>query len=179
MQIVHKLLAIIIVLLTNTTAYASQLVINSNDFLDNGVLPVLYTCDSKGISPQLSWDQPQKNVRSLAVILSNADKQNTPKFHWILYNLPANTTELSENMTKLPNGAKTIPNSWNKANYTAPCPDRGSVQSYIFTVYALDNTIQLPPNAKVDDLYSGMKGHILQSGTFTAVYSRWPAPLHE
>ena len=161
-----------------SSAHADELDMSSEDFLDSGVLPVLYTCDGKGVSPQLSWTNAAKNAKSFALIFSDKDTKPTELYHWVLYNIPASTTALESDLQKLPAGSATGTNSWDKTTYFSPCPPRGSIHKYVFTLYTLDQKIQLPNNKDAVAVMNAMKGHILQTDTLTAVYSRWPVGAH-
>lgn len=160
------------------TALAEDPNMSSDAFLDNGILPVLYTCDGKGISPQLSWVNSPKNGKSFTLILSDSSKPGSDKIHWIIYNLPSKINEIQSDPQSLPGSAKFGNNSDNNTQYLSPCPARGDVGKYTFTLYALDTMLTVPNKADAKTLLAAMKGHILQSDTLTAVYSRWPVPIN-
>lgn len=160
------------------TALAEDPNMSSEAFLDNGVLPVLYTCYGQGISPQISWANSPKNCKSFALILSDNSKAGADRVHWILYNLPQKTADVASDLKTLPGSAKFGKNSDGKLNYISPCPARGDVGKYVFTLYALDTTLSVPNDPDAKTILAAMKGHILQSDTLTAIYSRWPVPLN-
>ena len=55
-----------------------------------------YTCDGRGISPQLSWSEPPPGTKKLALVLTDRDSPLGYNFvHWVLYNLPPSTRELA------------------------------------------------------------------------------------
>lgn len=160
------------------TALAEDSSMVSNAFLDNGVIPVLYTCDGQGISPQISWTNSPANSKSFAMVLSDTSKPGADRIHWVIYNLPPKTSELSSDLKTLPGSAKFGKNSDGKLNYISPCPARGNVGKYTFTLYTLDTTLNVPSEPDAQTIMTAMKGHILQSNTLTAIYSRWPVPLN-
>ncbi len=154
-------------------AMADDFAITTTAFLDQGPIPVLYTCDSKNISPQLSWVHPPAKTKSFAVTLTDPDAPKGIFYHWIVYNIPANTKELTEGVDKLPANAQFGVNSTGKAGYMGPCPPHGTVHHYIFTFYALDTI--LPPGKNIDGekINAAIKGHVLKQVTLTAIYPRW------
>jgi Raf kinase inhibitor-like YbhB/YbcL family protein len=141
-------------------------------------LPVLYTCDGKNVPPQLTWTHPAKEAQSLILIMSSSDAKSEQKYHWVLHNIPPTTTELPELMSKLPHGAKLAKNSWGSADYQSPCPERGDVQSYIFTLYVLNKKVDIKPDTTPEQILDQIKNNIIQTGNITAVYSRWPVALN-
>lgn len=148
------------------------LALATNAFLDQGVLPVLYTCDGKDESPQLSWSNIPKNAKALTLIMVDKDAPSGDFYHWVAYNIPTKVKELPQGTTKLPAGVAGT-NSYDKQSYSGPCPPKGSAHTYEFNLYALDKNVSLPKGAKADEVLKAIKGHVVGEATLTAVYSRW------
>ena len=146
-----------------------EFTLTTEAFLDNGALPTLYTCDSKNISPQLSWANPPAKTQSFALIFVDPTASTDKKYLWALYNIPATTTSLDEGITSLPEGTLQ-----GKTSYIGPCPAKGSVHTYVFTLYALDQKLSLPAGADGEALIKAMANHVLGKSVLTAIYSRWP-----
>ncbi len=167
-------LFLMMLLLSSTTlAYADDFAITTTAFLDAGILPVLYSCDGKDVSPEFAWTNPPAKTQSFVMILSDPDSPNGIYYHWIVYNIPASTTELTQGVTQLPAGALLGKNSKGNNGYNGPCPPKGSSHTYIFTLYALDTVLNLPAGADAKTVLNALKGHSLKQITMTAVYSRW------
>lgn len=147
--------------------------LTTNAFLDSGVLPVLYTCDGKNISPELSWENIPAKTQTFALILSDIGAPSGVFYHWVLYNIPANITKFNEGIKQLPSGTRLGKNSWNKTEYNGPCPPKGASHKYIFTLYALDTKLTLPAGVDAKTLLETIKNHILQQTQLVAIYSRW------
>jgi Raf kinase inhibitor-like YbhB/YbcL family protein len=101
--------------------------------------------------------------------------------HWIIYNIPADVTELSEGIereaqSKRVAGALQGRNSWSQDNvgYRGPMPPPGSgAHRYYFKLYALDCELNLDSDhATKDRLLSMMEGHILAQGELMGTYER-------
>ncbi len=146
--------------------------LTTNGFLDKMAMPTLYTCDGKDVSPQLTWANVPAKTVSLALIMKDIDAPNGEFYHWVLFNIPKNTTELDQGAAA-PAGANMGLNSFSKAAYSGPCPPKGSAHTYIFTLYALDSKITLPKNADGPALIAALKDHVISHVELTGVYSRW------
>ena len=146
--------------------------LSSDDFLNNMAIPVVYTCDGKDISPELSWTNTPTKAVSLAIIMKDIDAPNGVFYHWGLYNLSASIKSLNEGAV-IPNGASVTQNNFDKSGYNGPCPHKGSAHTYIFTLYALDSTITLPANSDAATLEKSLRGHIISQAEYRGVYSRW------
>ena len=147
--------------------------VTTSAFLDEGILPVLYTCDGKDISPQLAWANPPDKTKSFAVIASDPMAPKGTFYHWLLFNVPAKTTEIDEGMKTVIKGAVLGKNDFGKEQYNGPCPPKGTAHTYIFTVYALDSTLPLKAGAASKEVIAAMQKHIVGQTKLTAVYSRW------
>ena len=71
--------------------------LTSTAFSEGGFIPAKYTCDGQDISPPLKWDSVPKETLSIALICDDPDAPRKTWTHWVIYNLPAETTELAEN----------------------------------------------------------------------------------
>jgi Raf kinase inhibitor-like YbhB/YbcL family protein len=162
--------------LASVTAHAEDapsFSLNTNGFLDKGIMPVMYTCDGKDVSPQFSITNIPPKTQSLAFILTDEDAPTSHFYHWVLFNIPASTTELKQGPDKPPAGSLSGMNSFNKSGYNGPCPPKGNAHNYTFTLYALDTKLSLPATANGDAVIAAMKGHIIKETTFSGAYSRW------
>lgn len=173
-----RLLSIILGLCLSTVAFADTepaktFTLNTNAFLNQGILPVLYTCDGKDVSPQLDWVDAPEKTQALALILSDTNAPGGTFYHWVVYNIPKTVTSLPQGTKNAPAGSLAGKNSWDKAQYNGPCPPKGSAHIYLFTLYALDNKLTLPVGADAKTLLNAMKNHIVGKAEISAVYSRW------
>jgi len=154
-------------------AAANPLTISTNAFLDQGAMPVLYTCDGKDVSPQLSWTGAPDKTQAYALILSDQDAPNGTYYHWVLYNIPKSVNTLDEGVKTAPAGASFGKNSMSKEQYNGPCPPKGKAHTYTFRLYALDTKLTLPKGADAAAVIKAMDKHIVGKVDLSAVYSRW------
>jgi len=109
------------------------------------------------------------------LVVFDKDSPFGSKFtHWVLYDISPDKRELPEDVAKqpqLPDGSRQGPNDYQKIGYVGPCPPHGT-HHYVFTVYALDTKLNLPPGAKRKEVSNAMKGHILASGELVGSFRR-------
>lgn len=157
-----------------------KLQITSTAFAEGQAIPQKYTCQGGNVSPQLKWTNAPANTRSFALIADDPDAPDpkAPKMtwvHWVLYDLPATTTELPEDVGKtptLPSGAKHGITDFKQFGYGGPCPPPGDAHRYFFKVYALDAVLNLKPGVTKSDLLKAMEGHVLAQGQVMGTYKR-------
>jgi len=155
---------------------AASLELKSASFSGDAIPQANSSCNGQdGASPELSWSVPPEHTQSLALIAFDKDSPFGFKFtHWVLYNIPSDKRELPENTPKqeqLPDGARQGKNDYDRIGYVGPCPPRGT-HHYVFTLYALDTTLNLPPGASKKQVVKAIGGHVLASGELVGRYQR-------
>jgi Raf kinase inhibitor-like YbhB/YbcL family protein len=127
------------------------------------------------ISPELLWKAPPERTQSFALIVFDKDSPFGFKFtHWVLYDIPPDKRELLENTPKqeqLPDGSRQGHNDYDRTGYVGPCPPRGT-HHYVFTLYALDTKMNLPPGASKKQVVKAMTGHVLASGELVGQFKQ-------
>lgn len=150
------------------------LTITSSAFKESEMIPSKYTCDGKNISPPLEWEIAPQGTQSFALISDDPDAPMGTWIHWVMWNIPAETNELPENVQQtkeLTDGTKQGLNSSHKYGYTGPCPPSGT-HRYYFKLYALDKTLELKGDVTKEQLLDAMEGHILAESSLMGKYQR-------
>lgn len=150
--------------------------VTSSAFSHNGEIPTKYTCEGENISPPLEWKGAPEHTRSFVLMIVDPDAPDpeNPKtlwVHWILYNISAETTLLSEHLERLPTGVKAGVNDWHKKVYGGPCPPVGR-HRYFHKVYALDSQLpdlNYPTRAQLEH---AMEGHVLAQAELIGTYEK-------
>lgn len=150
--------------------------LTSTAFAPNGTIPKQYTCDGSDTSPPLAWSGIPANAKSLVLIVDDPDAPDpaAPQrtwVHWLLYNLPGDSTGLAEGVTTLPAGTLEGVNDWKRTGYGAPCPPIER-HRYFFKLYALDGALPNLNQPNKAALEKAMQGHILMQSELIGLYQR-------
>ena len=152
--------------------------ISSSAFKANQAIPKQYTCDSKDVSPPLTWTDIPDQAKSLVLIVDDPDAPDpaAPRMvyvHWVLYNLPVTATGLAEAISPsaLPAGTREGINDWKRTGYGGPCPPIGR-HRYYFKLYALDTVLPDLHKPTKSKLLQAMSGHVLAEAEMIGTYQR-------
>ena len=133
-----------------------------------------YTGRGEDISPEMSWGDAPEGTKSFVLILDDPDAPMGSWVHWVVYNIPADVTVLEEDIPQvevLDNGARQGTTSFGSVWYRGPAPPPGPAHRYIFTLYALDEMLELPSGAGKKEVLSAMKGHVLAQSEYMGLFS--------
>jgi Raf kinase inhibitor-like YbhB/YbcL family protein len=149
--------------------------ISSAAFDNRQRIPVEYTCDGHNISPPITIEDVPDDTKSLALIVDDPDAPGGTFVHWIMYNIPPDSTELKEdipeNVLKLEQGGIQGRNSFGAIGYDGPCPPDGE-HRYFFGLYALDTELDIRPGAIKEEITTKMTGHVLDKAELVGLYKR-------
>jgi Raf kinase inhibitor-like YbhB/YbcL family protein len=146
-----------------------ELKISSPAFTHNGSIPAKYTCDGSDTNPPLRIENVPGKAKSLALIVDDPDAPAGTWVHWVVWNIPAATSEIGEN--SVPPGAMQGKTDFGRNVYGGPCPPSGT-HRYFFKLYALDATLDLRPATTKKELEKAMDGHIIERAEMIGVYKR-------
>jgi Raf kinase inhibitor-like YbhB/YbcL family protein len=152
------------------------LTITSTAFAAGGSIPTKYTCEGNDLSPPLAWSGIPAGTKTFALIVDDPDAPD-PKapmrvwVHWVLYNLPANATQLAEAITTLPAGTLDGTNDWNRTGYGGPCPPIGR-HRYFFKLFALDTVLPNLGQPTKAALLKALEGHVLEQTEMIGTYEK-------
>jgi Raf kinase inhibitor-like YbhB/YbcL family protein len=140
----------------------------------------MYTCTGLSESPPLAWTGAPPGTQSFAVVTRDLTLASADNYHWVIYDIPAATTSLAENVQKIaapaiPNGSKQTAPSFNATpGYTGPCPPvGGGVHKYQFAVYAFSTpTIPVVLGSTAMAAATVIQANKTASATLLGSYSR-------
>jgi Raf kinase inhibitor-like YbhB/YbcL family protein len=136
----------------------SKLTISSPEFIEEGLIPIKFTCKGEGFNPALVIDGIPEGTQSMVLIMEDTDAAQGTFTHWVLFDIqPANS--ISENSGQGVSGL----NGRGEMGYTPPCPPSG-IHRYFFHVFALDRGLDLRPGSERAAVEEAMGPHIIASG---------------
>jgi hypothetical protein len=139
-----------------------------------------FGCTGKNISPALSWSGAPAGTKSFAVTVYDPDAPTgSGWWHWVVYNLPATTTQLAEGAGSvdgkgLPAGAAQGRTDFGTAAFGGACPPAGDKpHRYVFTVYALKTEkLDIPADGTAALVGFMVNANKLGEAKFVARYGR-------
>jgi Raf kinase inhibitor-like YbhB/YbcL family protein len=156
-------------------AAMADLYLKTSAFQPGSEIPKQFTCEGQDQSPPLQWGDAPKGTQSFALIVEDPDAPSGTFTHWVLFNLPANLTELPQGVPHshhIPSGGVQGTNDFGKVGYGGPCPPAGKPHRYFFKLYALNTKLDLSPGAKKSDVEHSMDGHVIAHAEIMGKYQR-------
>lgn len=165
-----------------TTAYEridapDVLEVRSNAFEAGARIPDEHTAAGAGVSPELSFANIPPQARSLVLLVEDPDAPGkTPYVHWLVYDLPADTTSLpagipNEGRLQDPPGALQGQTSAKTVGYVPPRPPRHDPpHHYHFELFALDSELSLPEGATREQVLQAAAPHIVAKGRIIGTF---------
>lgn len=147
----------------------ASLAIASSAFVQNGTIPVQYTCDGQDINPPLSIANIPAGTQGLALIVDDPDAPGGTASHWLVWNINPSITSIPAN--SVPSGAQQGTNYDGSVKYLGPCPPLDDAKHhYLFNLYALDIMLSLQSGGSKNALEAAMAGHILGQAQLVGLY---------
>src|SRR5690606_20969728 len=135
-------------------------------------IAIVHAAQGHNASPALSLSGADDDTASYVVIVDDPDAAEPKPFtHWIVYDIPAEVTELREGLPpdpilQEPEGVLQGTNSRGQVGYFGPQPPvADEAHDYHFQVFALDvGSLELDPGAEREEVLAAMEGHVLTKG---------------
>jgi Raf kinase inhibitor-like YbhB/YbcL family protein len=142
--------------------------VSSPAFREGDPVPARFTCDGGGLSPPLEWHGVPEGAAALALVVDDPDAPRRTFVHWVLLDIPVETTGLDAN--RVPSGAVQARNSAGHPSYFGPCPPSGT-HHYRFTVYALSKRTGLREGARLDQALRAVESTATAQGRLVGTYA--------
>jgi len=154
-------------------------------FADGGAIPAKYTQVGEEASPPLAWTGAPDSTASFVLIVHdpNAAAGNglDDILHWMVWNIPGSSRSLAEGIPHGPSvagGARQISVSGPYFRGAA-APATGPAHHYVFELYALDTSIDVPavgqsPAATRAAVVAAMSGHVRGKAVLVGMFKRSP-----
>jgi len=148
--------------------------LKSSVFTNGETIPDKYTCQGADVSPPLNWTGQPENTQSFVLICDDPDAPAGTWDHWVIYNIPADRDSISEKIEPVEElgGMHQGLNSWDKIGWGGPCPPPGPAHRYIFSLYALDENLEIQSGLTKQEVLELIDGHILEKTQLMGKYQR-------
>ncbi len=141
-------------------------------WVDGAEIDSRHTCDGENVAPALSWTAPPAGAVELAIVAVDESVTNGPIFvHWVLAGIALDTTSLLEG--EVPAGAVQALNFFGDIGWGGPCPPPGEdAHDYRFTLYALNQQVELADGTPATDLLDFVELVAIASSDVVGTYRR-------
>ena len=156
---------------SHTSADPNAFTLSSPLVTDGGALPAMFTCDGNGETLPLVWQNPPATTMSYAIVMHHTAAADDVHWYWVLYNIPADITQLAQNSISIGTLGTNSVNDRNE--YAPPCSKGPGPKTYTYTIYALSASPQLATGVvDRDTLLAAISDITVASATLDVVYSR-------
>jgi len=138
-------------------------------FEHNKNIPSIYTCDGEDLAPELNISDVPGGTKELVLIVDDPDAPMGTWVHWLVYNIPANTTKIDAK--NLPQGSKQGITDFGRIGWGGPCPPSGT-HRYFFKLYAINEVLGLKEGLTKSQLEHAIKGHVIEQDELIGLYKR-------
>ena len=144
--------------------------LTSPNFEEGGRIPPEHTCDGDGVLPELLFSGVPSGVVELALTCEDPDAPGGTFVHWVVWGIDPSSGRIPAGDGP---GTRDGRNGFGNSGYGGPCPPPGDgPHRYEFTLYALDQSIDLEPGSTIEQLRSAIDGHVRATATLMGTYER-------
>ena len=136
--------------------------------IDDGEFLIEYTGRGENISPEFKIDNLAENAKTILITLEDLSHPIKDFTHWVIWNIPAEPAIPSgipagKVIASLNGACQGV--AYGNHRYAGPKPPKGKTHDYRFTVYVLDDAIDVLPSSRKKKVLAAAQGHILQQGS--------------
>ena len=145
--------------------------LESEAFVNGGVIPRKYGYKNGNQSPPLKISGIPENTSSLALIMDDPDAMGAVGkvwVHWVLWNIDPSITELKEN--SIPSDCLEGKTDFGEIGYGGPAPP-DKEHTYVFKLYALDEKLDTNKDSTKKQIEEAMNNHIISETRLKGRYS--------
>ena len=145
--------------------------ITSNAFENGGEIPRKYGYKNGNASPPLEISDVPPNTKSLALIMDDPDAMGAVGkiwVHWVVWNIDPSVNQIQEN--EVPSGSIQGKTDFGETAYGGPAPP-DKEHTYIFKLYALDESLSIQNGATKAEVEEAMKNHVIAESKLEGRYA--------
>ena len=135
---------------------------------DGEQIDVQFTCDGSKLSP--SFDIAGMPEGTVTWGLSIVDQMALDAVHWALANVDPTINHVDAGV--VPAGAVQSLNRLQKVGYAAPCPKAGEPHTYVLTVYAVSQQLEVSDGMDAETMLTSLEAGSLGITSTTFTFTR-------
>jgi Raf kinase inhibitor-like YbhB/YbcL family protein len=135
---------------------------------DGAPLDVQFTCDGSRLSPSFNLAGFPEGTVTWG--LSIVDQTAANAVHWVAANIDPAITQVDAGV--VPAGAVQSLNRVNKVGYAAPCPKVGEPHTYLLTVYAVSQQLEVTDGMDSETMLTSLEAGSLGITSITFTVTR-------
>jgi Raf kinase inhibitor-like YbhB/YbcL family protein len=145
------------------------LLMETDAFPDGGIVPVRYTGAGDNVQPGFTFSNAPEGTVSYVLVMTDIDVAfQAPEgfMHWAAWNIPAGAGGIPEG--GLPDGAMQT-----QRGYRGPgAPPGPRYHHYVWELFALSGTLDLPATASRDQVLTAMEGMVVAKSAYVGRFRR-------
>jgi Raf kinase inhibitor-like YbhB/YbcL family protein len=147
--------------------------LQSDEFRSGETIPERFAKTDANVSPPLRWRDIPEGTRSLVLIVDDPDAPRGTFTHWLLWNVPATLSRLSEGW-RVGDLGRAGRNDFGQVGYSGPLPPVGHApHRYVFRLYALSApALELRDGAARGEVDQALSGHVLGTAELVGRFAR-------
>ena len=131
-------------------------------------IDALFTCDGSKLSP--SFDIAGLPEGTVTWGLSIVDQTAANAVHWVAANIDPAINHVDAGV--VPAGAVQSLNRIQKVGYAAPCPKAGELHTYVLTVYAVSQQLEVSDGMDAETMLTSLEAGSLGITSTTFTFTR-------
>lgn len=134
---------------------------------NGAAIPARNTCDGPNVAPALSWTTVPIDAVELAVTMVDLDANFV---HWVMFAISPTRVGLAED--EVPPGAIEWKNDFGDKGYGGPCPPGTDTHTYLFTVHALNQQVEVADDAAATEVVDLLNQTSILESSVSGTYAR-------
>jgi Raf kinase inhibitor-like YbhB/YbcL family protein len=147
--------------------------LSSPAFRDGDPIPQAHGYTAENVNPPLDISDVPADAESLVLVVDDPDAVEPAGkvwLHWLVWNVNPTRKRIPEDWSTDTAMAVEGENDYGEVGYGGPNPPDGE-HTYRFRLFALDEQIDVPPEAGLDDLERAMEGHVLAEASYEGTFA--------
>ncbi len=144
------------------------MILESATFTGGSRMPDVHLKEKQNQNPSMTWREAPEGTCQFILMCENPQGDNGIFTHWLVYNIPAETTGLPSNMDR----TETVQlhaeithglNDLGTYGWEGPLPSGTEMNYFVFRLFALSECLDLRPALIKSEVLEAIEGKILET----------------